>query len=146
MRCRTGVYTGSEEKGVLCFRGIRYALPPAGELRFRPAEPVPAGDASLEALRFGDAPPQPAPTPNRQGEDCLWLNVWTAKDAPVGAKPVMVFIHGGAFVTDTSAMNIYDCAGLAKSFPDMVFVSLEYRLGLPGFGDLRSLGGAEAGP
>ncbi|MBO4548451.1 MAG: carboxylesterase/lipase family protein, partial [Abditibacteriota bacterium] len=139
VRCRTGVYSGEERDGLLIFKGIRYALKPSGERRFRPAVPVPAGDASFDAVRFGDACVQPAPTPNRQSEDCLWLSIWTGKSSPDRTGPVMVFVHGGAFVMDSGAMDIYDCAHLAKRFPDMVFVSVEYRLGILGFGDLRSL-------
>ncbi|MBR4749232.1 MAG: carboxylesterase/lipase family protein [Abditibacteriota bacterium] len=141
VRCRTGIYSGCEEDGVLCFRGIPYAQSPVGSLRFRPAEPLAPGNRSYDAVRCGDASLQPAPTPNRQSEDCLWLNLWTSKNAHHSPKPVMVFVHGGAFVTDSAAMDIYSCAGLAKSFPDMVFVSVEYRLGLLGFGDFRSLEG-----
>ncbi|MBP5274465.1 MAG: carboxylesterase family protein, partial [Abditibacteriota bacterium] len=91
VRCRTGVYSGLAEDGAVSFRGIRYALPPLGERRFAPPEPVPASNASFEAVRFGDASPQPAPTPNRQSEDCLWLNVCADMCPGRKDRPVMAF-------------------------------------------------------
>ena len=143
-----GTLEGAEENGLCVFRGIPFAAPPVGELRFKAPRPVEPWDGVREAKSFGPIslqapnemleallpvsdPPQP------QSEDCLYLNVWTP--GLDGARPVMVWIHGGAFTIGSGSEDYYDGANLA-SRGDVVIVTINYRLGALGFLNLPALG------
>lgn len=135
-----GTVRGADEDGVAVFRGIPYAAAPVGPLRFAPPAPVPPWDGVREAVVFGPtapknpyAPPLDAllPDPDVPGDACLNLNVWTG--APPGAgRPVMVWLHGGALRNGSSAVPLYDGRAFARD--GVVLVSLNYRLGIEGFG------------
>ena len=137
-----GPVRGVEEgTAVRVWKGIRYAAQPVGGLRFRAPAPPPRWTEVADATRFGPACPQPL-FPNTpldlgaaQGEDCLRLNVW----APPGAdgKPVMVWLHGGAYVLGSGSQALYDGRRLASS-GDVVVVTVNYRVGALGFLDLSS--------
>jgi para-nitrobenzyl esterase len=126
--------------GVRLFRGIPYAAPPVGALRWRAPQPVVAWSGIKAADRFSAACMQnPTDTQGnawREGlsefsEDCLYLNVWTpAKDA-AAKLPVMVFVHGGGNTRGAASENQYDGAYLAKK--GVVFVSFNYRMNVFGF-------------
>jgi para-nitrobenzyl esterase len=140
-----GPVRGVEESGVKAWKGVRYAAAPVGELRFRAPEPPPRCTEIVEATAFGPACPQPV-FPNMpldlgapQGTDCLRLNVWASSDTKSGdAKPVLVWVHGGAYVLGSSSQALYDGRRLV-SHGDVVVVSINYRLGVLGFLDLSSL-------
>lgn len=133
-----GRVEGGRDGDVECFLGIPYAAPPVGELRFRaPRPPVPWAGVR-PATEAGPGAPQPAPAslvasqvPDTQDEDCLNLNVWTPA-ADGGRRPVLVWVHGGAFVSGTGATPLYRGAALAAR-GDVVVVTCNYRLGLLGF-------------
>jgi len=139
VRVRAGFLQGAVEVGsrVTTYKGIPYARPPTGELRWRPPVPTPAWDGVRQARDFGHACLQPPQQPGglysggmaSQSEDCLTLNVWT----PSGARklPVMVWIHGGALVGGSSSEPLYDGVRIAQQ--GVVFVSINYRLGLLGY-------------
>ena len=142
-----GAVQGETENGVFVFRGIRFAQAPVGKLRFRPpVPPEPWSDTRL-ALDFAPACPQIVeidPTENNNSvmvEDCLAINVWTPK-VDSGKLPVMVFIHGGAFVEGSARNTWYDGASLART-GDVVVVTLQYRLGALGFLELSEIAGQE---
>jgi para-nitrobenzyl esterase len=143
----SGPVRGEGEQGAQVFRGIPFAEPPVGALRFRPpVEHKPWRDVR-PAVDFAPACPQIVtidPTENNnsvQSEDCLALNVWTpAIDSK--RRPVMVFVHGGAFIEGSSRNTGYDGAVLARR-GDLVVVTLQYRLGPFGFLELSEIGGAE---
>ncbi len=143
----TGELRGASEAGVLAFRGIRYAAAPIGELRFRPPAPAPRWQGLKDAIDFMPACPQVVdrdPTENNNSimsEDCLGLNVWTPATGR-GKHPVMVFIHGGAFIEGSARNSWYDGAALARR-GDVVVVTLQYRLGALGFLELGQIGGSE---
>lgn len=120
---------------VRVFRGIPYARPPVGELRWRPPQPVVSWDTVKECSTFGPSCLQPAQKiipgiTGRQSEDCLYLNVWT--EAKEGEKrPVMVWIHGGGFTLGSGSQRTYDGFHFAED--GAVQVTINYRLGPFGF-------------
>src|SRR2546430_3183207 len=134
----TGAVQGRVKDGILDFRGIPYAAPPVGDLRFRPPQPVQPWSGVLDATHFGPMAPQNqgamermfgAP-PRPMDEDCLTLNVWTPA-CDDGKRPVMVWIHGGDFLYGTGATPWYDGRSFARD--DVVLVTINYRLGAFGF-------------
>jgi para-nitrobenzyl esterase len=142
-----GTVEGGRERGVLAFRGIAYAAPPIGPLRFRAPEPPAGWSGGRAATEPGHWAPQPEPLstlgsekPGPQDEDCLTLNVWTP--ALDGARPVMVWIHGGGFTAGSGASGLYRGDRLAAR-GDVVVVTINYRLGILGF--LAHPGFAEGG-
>ena len=121
-------------KVVNVFKGIPYAAPPVGRLRWRPPQPVTPWTDVRPALEFGDDFPQAANPRLRapgQSEDCLSLNVWTPAGAEPGSLPVMVWIHGGGFAAGSGSDLRSDGEGLARR--GVVVVSFNYRSGLFGF-------------
>lgn len=116
---------------MLAFRGIRYAKPPVRELRFAPPQPVEKPTGIVVADKFGSACPQykSAFGPESLEEDCLFLNVYVPK-AGEGPFPVMVWIHGGAFVAGSGGPE-YDPSRLVAQ--GVVVVTINYRLGPLGF-------------
>ncbi|OBK11537.1 carboxylesterase/lipase family protein [Mycobacterium asiaticum] len=139
-----GPVRGSTDGRVTIWKGIRYAAPPVGDLRFRAPEPPERFTEVFDATSFGPACPQPV-VPRMPldlgaplGEDCLRLNVWAPSGTEAGAaKPVMVWLHGGAYVLGSASQPLYDARALASS-GDVVVVTLNYRLGALGFLDLSS--------
>jgi para-nitrobenzyl esterase len=141
---RQGRIEGREEAGVEVFRGIPYAAPPVDALRFAPPQPPESWSGVRDAGTWGASALQPPillPLPGmdvgRQDEDCLYLNVWTpaADDAK---RPVLLWIHGGAFVLGSGSQTIYDGGALARR-GDVVVVTINYRLGALGFLHLAEL-------
>jgi para-nitrobenzyl esterase len=138
---RQGAVRGTLERGIAVFRGIPYAAPPVGPLRFdAPAPPAP-WDGVRDATAFGPTAPKPPyeepfatllADPVVPGEDCLNLNVWTPEPGPGARLPVMVWIHGGALTRGSSAVPVYDGSAFARD--GVVLVSLNYRLGVAGYG------------
>jgi para-nitrobenzyl esterase len=130
----TGKVSGRSDIDVTNFRGIPYAAPPVGALRWKAPQPVASWTGVREAKDYGNACPQMTRTEawaqvGKQSEDCLFLNVWRPKKA--GKYPVMVFIHGGAFVFGAAGVPLYEGANLAKR--GAVIVTINYRLGRLGF-------------
>jgi para-nitrobenzyl esterase len=146
-----GPVEGAEREGVLRFAGIPFAKPPVDELRFRPPQPADPWDGVRPATSFGHTCLQNpmgievlfGGQPEPVSEDCLYLNVWTPAldDAE---RPVMVWIHGGAFVMGSGSSTMYDGASFARR-GDVVFVSLNYRLGEIGYSHLAHLDESYAG-
>lgn len=137
-----GKIEGFAKDGVLRFNGIPFAKPPVGALRWRPAEAPEAWTGVRDAARFGNIAPQVrsaaealiGSTPGDQSEDCLYLNVRTP--SLDGARPVMVWIHGGAFVTGAGSLGTYNGKYLVTR-GDVAVVTINYRLGALGFLNLR---------
>ncbi len=134
-----GRIRGMERHGVWSFSGIPYAAAPVGGRRWRPPGAVEPWEGVRDGTRFGPVAPQ-APSmvdltlggdPEELGEDCLNLNIWTpAPDG--GRRPVMVWIHGGSFVTGSGSGGLYRGGMLARE-GDVVVVTVNYRLGMLGF-------------
>jgi para-nitrobenzyl esterase len=136
-----GVVHGAAGPGVREFKGIPFALPPVGERRFAPPEPAAPWAGVLDATQYRSACPQPSRyglTDASDDENCLYLNVTApapapapaAKDSPAKKRPVIVWIHGGAYVGGSS--NLYPLDYLSRT-GDLVVVSINYRLGVLGF-------------
>jgi para-nitrobenzyl esterase len=126
--------------GVRVFRGIPYAAPPTGKLRWRAPQPVAHWDGIRAADQFGAMCMQPAfrggSGPNlsatpKMSEDCLFLNVWTAAKSALEKRPVMVWIHPGGYTTGSGSTPGFDGEALAKK--GVVLVTINYRLGAFGF-------------
>jgi para-nitrobenzyl esterase len=135
-RLDSGRVEGVADQGVAAFKGIPYAAPPVGPLRWRPPMPHPGwrglrrademGPIALQAHNPDDNGVGPLP----MSEDCLTLNVWTP-ETPAGLLPIMVWIHGGGFVNGSATAALYDGAALARQ--GVVVVGVNYRLGRFGF-------------
>ena len=123
--------------GVRCFKGIPYARPPVGHLRWRPPHPVAPWSGVRSADAFGPNAMQGVvfsdidPRPQGVSEDCLYLNIWTPALPPEKTLPVMVWIHGGGFVVGSGAEPRYDGTNLASK--GIVVVTLNHRLNALGF-------------
>lgn len=137
VRTAHGPIEGSASAGGLAFRGVRYAAPPLGDLRLRPPAAPACAPAVQPALAHGPICPQIVKSP--QGlitdvlgdEDCLSLSVWTPASGP-GARPVLVFVHGGGNSVGAGSDELYDGAALSAA-QDVVVVTFNYRLGALGF-------------
>jgi len=134
-----GPVAGVQDRDAVRFRGIPYAAAPFGVNRFRPPQPVSAWDGVRDASEFGVGAPQAGfpgdpfngyYNPSVQGEDCLNLDVWTP-DPGTSGLPVMVWIHGGGFITGTGSAPAHDGYTFARD--GIVHVGINYRLGIDGF-------------
>ncbi|WP_216892315.1 carboxylesterase/lipase family protein [Nocardia alni] len=134
-----GTFRGARVGDVLTFKGIPYADAPVGALRFAAPEPPPPHEGVRDATAYGptvSAPPQRSavidallPDPVRPGFDGLNLNIWTPDTA--GSRPVLVWIHGGGFVTGAGSTTAFDGAAFARD--GVVVVTINYRLAVEGF-------------
>jgi para-nitrobenzyl esterase len=135
VKTASGALSGVRDGDVVAFKGIPYAAPPVGDLRWKPPQPAAAWSGVRAADKLGAICAQKynardngvGPLPN--SEDCLTLNVF----APAGAKnlPVMFWIHGGGYVNGSGTAALYDGSGLARQ--GVVVVTINYRLGRFGF-------------
>ncbi|WP_255441479.1 carboxylesterase/lipase family protein, partial [Actinoplanes sp. ATCC 53533] len=133
-----GRVRGRWENGVRVFRGIPFAQPPTGPLRFAAPCPPEAWPGVREAFTFGPPPPQepwgPAPAPGDRpaGDDWLTVNVWTPAPDPAARRPVLVWIYGGAYKVGSADDPGYDGGRLARD-GDLVVVTFNHRVGIEGF-------------
>jgi para-nitrobenzyl esterase len=130
-----GALRGESLADISIFRGVPFAAPPVGPLRFRPPQPAATWSGVQDATHFAAAAIQPDPQGRPQDEDCLYLNVW-APTAP-GNYPVLVWIHGGGFTGGRSFDGLSDGSHFARS--GVVCVTIAYRLGVLGFLDVSPL-------
>jgi para-nitrobenzyl esterase len=139
-RVDAGTLDGTQEAGggVVAFRGIPYAAPPVGPLRWRPPQLPEPWSGERDASAFAPDAPQYELVPSslyaggheRQSEDCLYLNVWAPAN-PEGPLPVLVWLHFGAFQFGGASAPFYDGAHLAAT--GLVVVTVNHRLGRLGF-------------
>ena len=148
VQTHSGPLRGARENGLSVFRGIPYAAPPVGDLRWMPPEPPVPWTEPRDALEFGNVAPQeknPLVPPvlvveQPESEDCLYLNVYTP-GADDGARPVMLWIHGGGFALGAGSQRLYDGSRLASR--GVVVVTINYRMGPFGFARLKELTNGE---
>jgi para-nitrobenzyl esterase len=144
VKTRYGTVSGVTDpvSQVSSFKGLPFAAPPVGDLRWRPPMPPAAWKGVRDATQFGSSCMQRVHgdflpwtkeflVQNKVSEDCLYLNVWTPSIAKSANLPVVVFIHGGAFTEGSGAISIYDGTHLAST--GVVVVTINYRLGVFGF-------------
>ena len=137
VRTQSGTVQGAAAEGVLSFKGIPFAAPPVGELRWRAPQPAAAWTGVRPATAYGHDcmqtpfPSDAAPLGTEPSEDCLVLNIWRPADKAAARLPVMVWIYGGGFVNGGSSPAVYDGSQFARR--GVVLVSFNYRLGRFGF-------------
>lgn len=131
-----GKVEGYREEDVTIFKGVPFAAPPIGNLRWKAPQPVKSWDGVLKADKFAPACPQmsfsyPGAPKQEFSEDCLYLNVWTSAKSTDEKLPVMVWIYGGGFAMGSTSTPTYSGEQLAKM--GVVLVSVAYRIGPLGF-------------
>ena len=140
VKCVNGTFIGKKTENIISYKGIPFvAQQPVGKLRWKAPVDVTPDNCVYEAYHYGKASCQDKDLIVDQGEDCLYLNVWKAEDASTAKKPVMVWIHGGAFISGGANIELFDCTNLIKENPDVIAVSIQYRLGVMGFLHLSHL-------
>ena len=148
VRVTAGELIGRDEAGLSVFRGVPYAQPPLGELRFAPPQAAEPWSGTRDAFEFGPVSVQAlnphmqqtlAMGPEPVSEDCLTLNVWTP-GLDDGRRPVLFFIHGGGLTLGAGSQPVYDGGSLARR-GDVVVVTMNYRLGILGFLYLAEIAG-----
>jgi para-nitrobenzyl esterase len=143
VKVEEGWISGSEVGGIHIFKGIPFAAPPVGVLRWRAPQPAAPWNGVRDCTQFGPSPMQNKPAPflmwpteylipeKSISEDCLYLNVWTPAGTAKERRPVLVYIYGGAFTGGGGNVPIYDGEAVAKK--GVVYVTINYRLGIFGF-------------
>ena len=146
VKCVNGTFVGKKtDDNIIAYKGIPFVgQQPEGEYRWKAPVEYGADDGIYEAYYNGKAPCQREDVGEKaslyvQGEDCLYLNIWKANDGSAGKKPVMVWIHGGAFEMSGTADPLYEAHDLVAENPDVIVVSIEYRVGVFGFFHLSHL-------
>ncbi len=144
VKCINGTFVGRKKENVISYRGIPYVgQQPVGELRWKAPVDVAPDDGVYEAYynaksAFGNGQLETGSL-YYQDEDCLYLNVFKADEADDVKKPVMVWIHGGAFEAGGTIDPMFDCCNFVKENPDVIVVTIAYRLGVMGFLHLSHL-------
>ncbi len=137
-RTQAGLVQGTEEDGIAVYKGIPFAAPPVGDLRWGAPQPAAAWSGVRDAGKFAPACMQVPVVSTELGmesvatnEDCLYLNVWTPAKSSNEKLAVMVWIYGGGFTIGGTSMSLYDGMNFAKK--GVILVSVSYRLGAFGF-------------
>jgi len=147
VKCQNGIFVGFVNGDVLAYKGIPYATQPVGELRWKRPKPPAKSNKVFQALHNGKASIQPYDDTVTSdpfiamGEDCLALNVFVNKNNPAKKKPVMVWIHGGAWATGSTSEPLYDGKNFVTNNPDVILVTINYRLGVLGFANFANIKG-----
>lgn len=142
---QSGLVSGTfdENTGITVFKGIPFAAPPVGDLRWKAPQPLESWDGIKECTKFSASPIQGTPVPFMMwtqefiapkeplSEDCLYLNVWTGANTAEEKRPVFVYIYGGGFTSGSGAVPVYDGTEMAKK--GLVFLTINYRVGTMGF-------------
>lgn len=131
VKVKEGIVKGTIENGLNVYRGIPFAAPPVGDLRWKAPQPAVKWKGVKQTTRFAPAPMQGGNPPSGKSEDCLYLNIWTPAKTAKEKIPVLVWIYGGGFSFGSTAEPGYSGAKLAKK--GVVLVSIAYRVGQLGF-------------
>ncbi|MBR1630052.1 MAG: carboxylesterase family protein, partial [Lachnospiraceae bacterium] len=144
VKCKNGTFVGKKTENIIMYRGIPFVgKQPVGELRWKAPVDVVPDDGVYEAYYNAKSaignPEFETGSLFDLSEDCLYLNIWKAADAGAAKKPVMVWIHGGAFESGGTVDPMFDCHNFVKENPDVIVVTIAYRLGVLGFLHLSHL-------
>ena len=145
----SGIYVGKVVADkIVSWKGIPFAKQPVGDLRWKAPQMPEKSDKVYEAYYFGHSSVQAEGNDEPsglypQGEDCLNLNVWNNKADTTAIKPIMVWIHGGAYIQGGANTKEYDGTNFVKKHPDVIFVSIDYRTDFLGFINMNNVPGAE---
>ena len=145
VKCINGTFVGRKTENIIAYKGIPFTgKPPVGELRWKAPVDVIPDEGVYEAYYNAKSAHQVvSETENAslyyQSEDCLYLDIWKADDAAAEKKPVIVWIHGGGFELGGTVEPISECHNFVKENPDVIMVSITYRLGVFGFFHLSHL-------
>jgi para-nitrobenzyl esterase len=131
VKVEEGLLQGTSEDGLTIYRGIPFAAPPVGDLRWRAPQPAAKWDGVKLATKFASGPIQAWGAPAGKSEDCLYLNVWTPMKSASDRIPVLVWIYGGGFNGGSTSEPVYSGEKLARK--GVVLVSIAYRVGQLGF-------------
>jgi len=145
VKCINGTFVGKRSGGIVAYKGIPFVgQQPVGELRWKAPVDYVADESVYEAYYNAKSPYQREDLSEKaslyvQGEDCLCLNIWKAEGSSAATKPVMVWIHGGAFEMGGTVDPLYEGHNFIQENPEVILVSIEYRLGIFGFLHLSHL-------
>jgi para-nitrobenzyl esterase len=143
IKTENGIVSGYKSGEISIFKGIPFAAPPVGELRWKAPQPAKNWTGVLKCDDFSASPMQNKPVPfmmwteefitppDKLSEDCLYLNIWTPAKSEKEKLPVFVWIYGGGFSSGSAACAVYDGEEMSKK--GIVFVSFNYRVGVFGF-------------
>ena len=143
VKCINGTFVGKKAENIISYKGIPFVgQQPVGNLRWKaPVDVTPSNDV-YEAYNYGKTPvqsPGDASVNYGTSENCLYLNIWKADETATQKKPVIVWIYGGGFEVGGTTDPQYDCYNLVKENPDVIFVTLAYRVSFFGFLHLSHL-------
>lgn len=146
--CLNGIFLGLNNDSVLEFKGIPYAKQPVGKLRWKEPQAPDTSRNVFEAYYFGKSCIQSHGLRQRasfykQGEDCLTLNVYKSLEDTSRMRPVMVYIHGGSYSSGGTSDPMFDGHNFIKAHPEIIMVTINYRLGIYGFIDFSSVKGSQ---
>ena len=122
-----GLLQGNSEDGLTVYKGIPFAAPPVGDLRWKAPQPAAKWEGVKLADKFAPGPVQGGNPPSGKSEDCLYLNVWSPAKSSKERIPVLVWIYGGGFGAGATSEATYSGENLAKK--GVVLVSIAYRVG-----------------
>ena len=126
-----GTIQGMNEDGLTVYKGIPFAAPPVGDLRWKAPQPAAKWEGVKQTTKFAPGPIQGGNPPSGKSEDCLYLNVWSPAKSAKDKIPVLVWIYGGGFGAGATSEATYSGEKLAKK--GVVLVSIAYRVGQLGF-------------
>ncbi|MBR5396070.1 MAG: carboxylesterase family protein [Bacteroidaceae bacterium] len=143
VKCINGTFVGKKAENIISYKGIPFVgQQPVGNLRWKaPVDVTPSNDV-YEAYNYSKAPVQAPGDPaveNGMDENCLYLNIWKAEEASAEKKPVIVWIYGGGFEVGGATDPQYDCTNLVKENPEVIIVTINYRVSFLGFLHLSHL-------
>ena len=143
VKCINGTFVGKKADNIISYKGIPFVgQQPVGNLRWKAPVDVTPDDGVYEAYYYEKAPVQEVGDPAAEygtGEDCLYLNVWKADKEAAKKKPVIVWIFGGGFDVGGTTDPMYDCTNLLNENPDVIVVTISYRINVFGFFHLSHL-------
>ena len=143
VKCINGTFVGKKKENIISYKGIPFVgQQPVGDLRWKAPVDIIPNDGVYEAYFYGKSPVQSPGDPAAlypMGEDCLYLNIWKTDEATAEKKPVIVWIYGGGFEVGGVTDPQYDCHKFIQENPDVIVVTIAYRVSFFGFLHLSHL-------